>query len=396
MAKIIVVGKQMDMGGTEVAMLALLNRLVEEGHDVTLLLKDKKGPLMNRIPKEVRVTEMDEGRSKVTGILAGKKYDHVSPVTTLVAKGIRLFLRKNPKKNTLYPFILKRMPNFPERFDVMLDFFGYGSFVTAYGAEKIDADRKATWFHVEDVNTYWGTAESGRINDYLKRYQKFYCVSDAVKQAFVKNFPKFAERAEVLLNFIDTESIVKKSDQAIPENEFTGDFKILSVGRLAEQKGYDVAIQSAKILKERGVKFQWYVIGDGQLQGKLEQLIRDLSLEDCFHLLGRKDNPFPYVRLCDLFVQSSRSEGYSISIIEAKTLNRPIIVSDIPSNREQIREGVNGLFTSLDPSELAEKIEFLYRNPEKRMELSDCLKKESIDFSAEYAKLESFLGTIDK
>ena len=138
------------------------------------------------------------------------------------------------------------------------------------------------------------------------------------------------------------------------------------------------------------------MIGDGQLQGKLEQLIRDLSLEDCFHLLGRKDNPFPYVRLCDLFVQSSRSEGYSISIIEAKTLNRPIIVSDIPSNREQIREGVNGLFTSLDPSELAEKIEFLYRNPEKRMELSDCLKKESIDFSAEYAKLESFLGTIDK
>ncbi len=396
MAKIIVVGKQMDMGGTEVAMLALLNRLVEEGHDVTLLLKDKKGPLMNRIPKEVRVTEMDEGRSKVTGILAGKKYDHVSPVTTLVAKGIRLFLRKTPKKNTLYPFILKRMPNFPERFDVMLDFFGYGSFVTAYGAEKIDADRKATWLHVEDVNTYWGTAESGRINDYLKRYQKFYCVSDAVKQAFVKNFPKFAERAEVLLNFIDTESIVKKSDQAIPENEFTGDFKILSVGRLVEQKGYDVAIQSAKILKERGVKFQWYVIGDGQLQGKLEQLIRDLSLEDCFHLLGRKDNPFPYVRLCDLFVQSSRSEGYSISIIEAKTLNRPIIVSDIPSNREQIREGVNGLFTSLDPGELAEKIEFLYRNPEKRMELSDCLKKESIDFSAEYAKLESFLGTIDK
>ncbi len=396
MAKIIVVGKQMDMGGTEVAMLALLNRLVEEGHDVTLLLKDKKGPLMNRIPKEVRVTEMDEGRSKVTGILAGKKYDHVSPVTTLVAKGIRLFLRKTPKKNTLYPFILKRMPNFPERFDVMLDFFGYGSFVTAYGAEKIDADRKATWFHVEDVNMYWGTVESGRINDYLKRYQKFYCVSDAVKQAFVKNFPKFAERAEVLLNFIDTESIVKKSDQVIPENEFTGDFKILSVGRLVEQKGYDVAIQSAKILKERGVKFQWYVIGDGQLQGKLEQLIRDLSLEDCFHLLGRKDNPFPYVRLCDLFVQSSRSEGYSVSIIEAKTLNRPIIVSDIPSNREQIREGVNGLFTSLDPGELAEKIEFLYRNPEKRMELSDCLKKESIDFSAEYAKLESFLGTIDK
>lgn len=396
MAKIIVVGKQMDLGGTEVAMLALLKRLVEEGHDVTLLLKDKKGPLMNRIPKEVRVTEMDAGRSKVVGMLAGKKYDHVSPVTTVMAKGTRLFLKKTPGKNTLYPFLLKRMPKFPERFDVLLDFFGYATFMTAYGAEKIDADCKATWLHIEDVDMFWGTTESGRINDYLKRYQKFYCVSEAVRQAFVKNFPNFAERAEVLLNFIDTESIVRKSAEAIPENEFTGDFKILSVGRLVEQKGYDVAIQSAKILKERGVRFQWYVIGDGQLQSKLGQLIRDLSLEDCFHLLGRKDNPFPYERQCDLFVQSSRSEGYSISIIEAKALCKPIIVSDIPSNREQIRDGVNGLFTSLDSGELAERIEFLYRNPEKRTELSECLKKENIDFSAEYAKLESFWESVDK
>ena len=391
MAKIIVVGKQMDMGGTEVAMLALLKRLTEEGHNVTLLLKDKKGPLMNRIPKEVRVTEMDVGRSKVIGMLAGKKYHRVFPVATVMAKVTRLFLRKNPSKNTLYPFVLKRMPNVSERFDVLLDFFGYANFMTAYGAEKVDADLKATWLHVEDVNAYWGTAESGRINDYLKRYQKFYCVSDAVKQAFVKNFPDFAERAEVLLNFIDTERIVRKSTDTIPENEFTGDFKILSVGRLMEQKGYDVAIQSAKILKERGVRFQWYVIGDGQLQGKLERLIEDLSLKDCVHLLGRKDNPFPYVRQCDLFVQSSRSEGYSVSIIEAKTLCKPIVVTDIPSNREQITDGRNGLLTSLDPKELAEKIELLYRNPEKRAALSERLNSEIIDFSEEYVKLARFM-----
>ena len=105
-------------------------------------------------------------------------------------------------------------------------------------------------------------------------------------------------------------NVLKKSTEFYPK-EFTRNvFNIVTVGRLTEQKGYDVSIKAARILKDKGIQFKWFAIGEGKDRQKLESLIRKLNLNNNFFLLGRRDNPYPYIKNCDLYVQFSRHEGY--------------------------------------------------------------------------------------
>ena len=379
----------MEMGGSEVALLAFLKALAADGHRVTLLLLEKAGPTLDRIPDGVTVEEL-RFRSDILAKLAGKRIPGVPffYAKKAIAKILRIFLGQNKKRKNLYPFLLNRMPEREEHYDLLFDFYGYGDFMTAYGAEKVHANRKASWFHDEDIGLFWG---DGKVNPWLDRYQKLFCVSSAVKNALDAYYPQYADRSEVLLNFIDTDEILRKANEAEPDEAFVGPFKILTVGRLRRQKGIDIAVGAAAIMKSRGLDFQWYVIGEGSLETEYATLIREKGVEDRFHLLGRRENPYPYFRACDLYVQPSRHEGYSIAVIEAKTLCRPIIASDIPSNREQITNLVNGILTKLDEGELAEKIIDLYDHPEKSARLSEALRAAPPAFLSEYAKLRHFM-----
>lgn len=387
--EILVLFFRMEMGGSEIALLAFLKALIQDGHSVTLLLTEKRGPTLDRIPKEVTVEELrfdSDVLAKLSGNrILGARFFWPKMV---MARLLRVFYSQDRGRNNLFPFLLKRVPEREKQYDVLFDYYGYGEFLTAYGAEKVHADKKAIWFHDEDIQKFWG---NGRVNEYLGRYQKLYCVSSAVKNALDDSYPEFADKTEVLLNFIDTDEMIQKAKAPYPSERFTGSFKILTVGRLTEQKGIDLAIKTAARLKKEGMDFQWYVIGEGNLYPELSACIQKDGVGSVFHLMGKQENPYPYYKDCDLYVQPSRHEGYSIALIEAKALCRPIIASDIPSNREQITDGVNGVLAELDENDLAEKILTLWRHPEKRIQLTETLKKEKPDFQSEYRKLQAFM-----
>lgn len=133
------------------------------------------------------------------------------------------------------------------------------------------------------------------------------------------------------------EEIKRKAeqDEVVP---FRDVFNIVTVGRLTEQKGYDIAVKAANILKKKKIDFAWYAIGGGRDEEKLKKLVEEYHLENQFVFLGRKDNPYPYMKHCDLYVQPSRHEGYVITLVEARALCLPIVSSDIPSAREQIQD----------------------------------------------------------
>jgi glycosyltransferase involved in cell wall biosynthesis len=204
-------------------------------------------------------------------------------------------------------------------------------------------------------------------------------------------FPDKRDKMEVLHNFIDVEEIRKRASERADISDFTGDFRILTIARLEHQKGIDIAIRAAAILKERGIPFRWYVIGDGTEKKKLRMMIRAKGLCDCFFLLGIRRNPYPYLKACDLFALTSRFEGYPVTLIEARALQVPILAADMPCIREQITDNVNGMLTSCDPKEIADKIARFREDPTAGSKMREYMKGETIDFSADYSKIEALI-----
>ena len=135
------------------------------------------------------------------------------------------------------------------------------------------------------------------------------------------------------------------------------EFNIVTVARLVEgYKGYDIAVEACKILKDKGYKFKWYAIGEGHDREKIENRIKHNNLEKEFILLGNKDNPYPYMKKCNLYVQTSRKEGFGLTVVEAKILKKPIVCTNFATAKEIINNNIDGLIVKTDVKSLSEGI----------------------------------------
>ena len=370
-------------GGTEAALNALLNHLDYSKYAVDICCIWKRGPLLGQVPENVHIEEIGFSAPRYRLYISGVKEKLDSPrvfAQKLSKKLFELFHPVRAGENTAYRTLLKKVTMQSKKYDMVLDFHGYGYFLTAYAA-GMEADKKAMWLH--DENLHW----LYKVTEYLPEFDRIFCVSEAVRQVFIGQHPEFEGKSEVFLNIVDASVIEEKSEQPVEDERYTGDFKILTVGRLEYQKGYDIAIQAAVILKRRGIRFRWFAIGEGTECNKLEKQAEKLGVSE-FIFLGRKENPYPYMKCCDLYVQPSRHEGKVLTVQEAKILHKPILASDIPSNREQITDGVNGYLAQAEPEALAKKIEYLIHSKDARMLVVKNLENEREDFSGEVEKLE--------
>ncbi|MDE6338308.1 MAG: glycosyltransferase, partial [Muribaculaceae bacterium] len=137
--------------------------------------------------------------------------------------------------------------------------------------------------------------------------------------------------------------------------EFNSGLNITTVGRLVPQKGYDLAIAAAKILKENGYEFKWRFVGGG-MREELEALARAEGVADCIVFEGEQLNPYPYMAQCDIYVQTSKFEGFGLTIGEAKILGKPIVSTNFPVVYNQITPGENGLVVEMTGEAIAEGI----------------------------------------
>ena len=120
------------------------------------------------------------------------------------------------------------------------------------------------------------------------------------------------------------------------EDDFDG-IRILTVGRLSEEKGQDIVPDILKKLKSAGYNVRWYLLGGGNLEINIKQKIEELNLQNDLILLGKKINPYPYYQECDVYVQTSRHEGFCITVAEAKIFNLPIVATDVVGIRDQLK-----------------------------------------------------------
>ena len=167
-----------------------------------------------------------------------------------------------------------------------------------------------------------------------------------------------------------------------------GLFKLLSVGRFDEAKGFDNAIKALRILHDRGYKnIKWYVIGYGRDEELLKNLIKENNLEDSFILLGKKVNPYPYMKECDLYVQPSRYEGKAVTVTEAQILGKAVMITNYTTAKSQLKNGQDGYITDLSIEGIADGIEKLYKDEKLRKRLEENCKNNDYINKSELDKL---------
>ncbi|MBQ8047208.1 MAG: glycosyltransferase [Prevotella sp.] len=228
---------------------------------------------------------------------------------------------------------------------------------TLYVVDKIEASKKFAWVNVKYVPEGINYAFMER---YYSKINHIVTVSDSAYTEFASAYPQFTGKISIIRDILDARIIERMSEEKPRFNMECDMPSLLTVARLNKpQKGYDISLQACKILHERGVKFRWYALGRGDYRSEMEQYIREHHLEDTFILLGTTPNPYPYMKACTLYVQTSRHEGFGLSIAEARILNKPVVTTEFDAVWNQMVQGENGIVVPQDPVAVADAIEQL-------------------------------------
>ena len=376
-------------GGVENALIALSDKLASAGNDVTIYVIKEKGEFLSKIPASVhlKIIPMDTkirkdipvGGTKVTvrECLEEQKYFSV----LRFASKHRLSKKKFAELNTNLGKIL----GLKEQYDIAVNFHIHSPFLVWYVSERVVADKKYAWMH-NDFETARYNIKA--LKKYLFGIDHFFAVSDQVREEFSKIFPDFASKTSTALNIIPTEEILKKADEYYPKDYVGSKLKLLTVGRLEEQKGYNIAINVCEKMKELNLEFDWFILGEGTLREILQNEIKKKELDDCFHLLGVQMNPYPYFKNCDIYVQTSIHEGYGIALAEARLFNKPIVATNFAGAKEQIVDNETGRIVEIDQQAILEALKEVMCNDQIRKEYSDNLRQvsftQNLDYIQEY------------
>lgn len=349
----------MNVGGTEKAFLNLVSEMDMTKYEVTLLLLEEKGGFLKDIPKEVHV-EVLENYEQIKDKIMEPPLKCVKRVIGLKqyfeAIGIlfyHLIFKISNDRTGYYKFILRKFKN-RKNYDIAIAFAGPMEFITSYILYKVDAKKKIQWVHFDISKN--GTNINHARNNYPK-FDKVFVVSDQARKILIEAIPQIKSITETKHNVISEKMCLQQAKIGETYDEHEG-IKILTVGRLYNEKGQDIVPEVAKQLKQEGYNFKWYLIGEGSLRKKIEEKINRYGLKNNVILLGTKTNPYGYYKDATIYVQTSRHEGFGITIAEAKIFKLPIVSTDVAGAREQLREK-NEVIVKFDVDDLAKGIKKL-------------------------------------
>lgn len=382
--RILFVINTMGQGGAEVAMIELLKELPRlTDCEIDLYVMLGQGELIDRLPPHVNLLnkKMDSsdvlsssGRFRLYRHTLARLISGFSGLRNLpyIVSNYRQMRRVGnvAAKNLLWKAISDGTKPPSKKYDVAVAYIEGAS--TYYVADKVQADAKAAFFH---TNYYKAGYNRKLDHGCYECFQEIFCVSNDVRSVFLSEYPELADRVHIMRNIIDSEEIIRKSKTGEGFGDDFDGIRIASIGRLVKLKSFDVAIEAASILKERGHKIRWSVFGEGEERSVLESKIKDSGLENEFILYGTVSNPFPYLRESQIFVQCSKYEGQSMAVREAKVLGLAIVLSLCEGNNNQIIDGVDGIYVASDALSIADGIESLIKNPELRLRLGSAAAK---------------------
>lgn len=390
----------LEIGGAESALVGLLQALDPQRVDVDLFLNDQRGEMMAYIPDWVRVLPVKKAYTMIERpikdvVKAG--FLHIA-AARLFAK-VRYWLyaqRKHPiDGSAIFGYVGRYVtPLLPSLrhygvYDLAI------SFVTPHNIvlEKVDAKKKICWIHTDytriDVNS---DIELPVWNG----YDRIVSISDGVTHTFCKAFPSLREKIVEIENILSPEFIRRRADSEprpadmpIMENGYT----LLTIGRYCYAKKLEEIPVLCRLLNEKGLFVKWYIIGYGGSDAYIREAISEEGMDDNVVLLGKRENPYPYIKACDWYVQPSRYEGKSVVVREAQILGRPTIITDYPTSASQVQNGVDGVIVPLSIDGCADAIASALADSTLKTAIANHLAGSDYGNEAEVEKIYDYIDS---
>ena len=339
------------LGGAERVLVDIANKLCDK-YDITIFTIYSGGELEKQLSKNVKLKSL----YNTSYSSLGKMQKKLVPLKVLL------------NKNGIYKKYIK------DDYDVEIAFLEGP--VTRLFCVKNKNTRKIAWVH-NDISLVFGKGIKARVKKYFdkkiySKYQTIVFVSKDNMRKFKEVYKdirnKYLEpiKKEIIYNYIDKDEVIKKAEEDINVDYSNATLNFVTVARLVPQKAIDRLIKVHAKLVYSNCKHHFYVIGDGPEKHNLEKLIEENNVKETFHLLGKKENPYPYIKKADYFCLLSNFEGYGMVLEEAKILGKPIIITDTAA-REAVEKYENSLILENDEDKIYEGL----RNVIKTNKISD-------------------------
>ncbi|MEH7016232.1 glycosyltransferase [Bacillus sp. JJ63] len=388
--EILFVMNNLHCGGAEKALISLLEVMDYSKYNVDLFLFKHTGMFINKLPKEVTLLpepinykyfDMPITRS-LTELI--KKGDF----KTVFSRGILGYLAKKENNGAiieqkLWRYMSNSIDEINKEYDVAIGFQEKNPIY--FCVDKVKAKRKIGWIHT-DYNKLG--IDYSKEKFYFGKLDYIVTVSEDLVNILTKNFPEYEKKIKCIHNIVSSRMIKKMSLEKVDfKEEDDRSISLISVGRLVKEKGLDISLEAFDILVRKGHDIKWYLIGEGNVREELESSIRERKLEERVKLLGLKENPYPYIKRSDIYIQTSRYEGKSIAIDEAKILAKPIIITNFETANNHIRNNINGVIAEMNPMSVANNLELLIKEEKLRNKFIDSLKEEELETEDEINNL---------
>lgn len=369
-------------GGAEKSLVSLLPLIDYSRYDVDLLMFSRGGEFERFIPTQVNVIEH--------ALYGNGVFDEVRRIIHQVNFSFQVrfgkFCHGAERHWRAMHKVIKPLDG---TYDIAIAY--QQGLPTYFVATMVEASKKIAWINAD-------VYEAGYDMDYCRQfYEKMnhiVPVSEALREKLAKFSPWIKNKLTCIYDIVNQDLIQKLAKESINDMiSKDGEILIVTVGRLAVAKNHLLAVEAARILRDCGVRFKWFFVGDGGTRDAVEKRIAECDLKEHVILLGLKENPYPYMARADIYVQTSSFEGFGLTIAEAKILHKPIVSTNFDVVYDQIVDGENGLIAEMTPESVAESIEKLINDRSLRDYLVHNLESESNQtYITEVEKFHSLLG----
>jgi glycosyltransferase involved in cell wall biosynthesis len=396
MKNILIASFDMEVGGVERSLVSMLDKFDYNLYEIDLMLYKHQGEFMNLINHRTNllseIPQYTTFRKSIGETFQNKHYTiGISRVLSKLHAEIfgRISRVAEPgyyQMQLMWKYALPYLPQVEKEYDAAISYLWPHYFI----AHKIKAKKKIAWIHTD----YSNIETNVKLDlEMWREFDHIVAVSDACKDSFLSKYGELESKVVVIENITSPDFIKVMADKETAGQMMNDKrFKLMTVARLSHAKGIDNAVKALKLLKEKGYEdIVWYVVGYGGDEAAIKELIVSNGLEDQFILLGKKTNPYPYIKMCDLYVQPSRYEGKAVTVTEAKILGKPILITNYATAKSQVEDGVDGVICKLDVEGIAAGIESLYKKFELRNKLINHITSQ--DYSNTY-ELDKLYGVI--
>lgn len=350
MKKILAVVTDLNLGGVTTSVVNFCNELSFRGECVYFLNMGEENSSvvsqMNSSVKQLRLMGL-QGRWN----LGTKTLHETSGLEKLILYPLAV-VKKLTNRSERWLSIVFHNYRIADEYDAVVAFRQCAP-CYYFALNCVNAKKKIGFIHgaldyMGDISTW---------DRYFSKFDKIACVSKACCEGFQSKYTEQKDRFTYVYNMFPIEDIRKKAE-AKPSIVFSPEeFNIVTVSRVENTtKGTDRIARVCKLLKDEGLSFHWYLLGDGPDMEFVTDQIKQLKIEDVITLCGVQSNPHPYVMHADISVLPTHTEAYSMTVIESLIVGTPMILTRYPGAEEAIQDGFNGFIVEQNEKALFEKI----------------------------------------